>query len=403
MRLNFRIEIPTMLRRAVLTALVAVPLTGCAGFIPEASAQSSSSSAPYIAPPPAETQRPETQRPATQAPERSAQTERAEVPQGPSRQLTNAIRALGEDFNGEVGIAVRDVEEGWTVSWNGDRFLPQQSVSKTWVALTMLDRVDRGEMSLDRMVRVRPEDAVVFHQPMLSRMGNGGFQASIRELFVQAMTRSDNLANDRLLWLSGGPDAVREFFERNDLDGLRFGPGERDLQAGIAGMTWRQAMARGRGFYTARSSLAQDVRRRAMDRYLADPVDGATANGMVEALARLSRGELLSERSTALMIETMRNSRTGPQRLSGGVPRGWRFGHKTGTGQNLNGMVAGYNDVGILTTPDGRDYAVAVLIGNTRVGIPTRQELMQRVMGQVVSHHLRRRYEFFTGGIQTSR
>jgi len=375
--------------RMLIAGLVALPITGCAGIIPRAAAQATQSSEPDIAPPQTETQIP-------------TSTERAGVPRVPSRQLTDSISALGRAFNGEVGIAVRDVEEGWTVSWNGDRFLPQQSVSKTWVAMTVLDQVDRGEMSLDRTVRVRPEDAVVFHQPMLSRMGNSGFQASIRELFIQAMTRSDNLANDRLLWLSGGPDAVRAFFARNDLEGLRFGPGERDLQAGIAGLTWRQAFARGRTFYTARSSLAQSRRRAAMDRYLADPVDGATADGMVEALARLVRGELLSERSTQLMIDTMRASRTGPQRLRGGVPDGWQFGHKTGTGQNLNGMVAGYNDVGIVTTPDGRNYAVSVLIGYTRAGIPARQELMQRVMGQVVSHHLRRRYELFTGGIRIS-
>jgi beta-lactamase class A len=369
-------------RNALFAGLLALPLAGCAGVIPQAGAQPSAPvSAPYVAPPPA----------ATPAP--------APPVGGPSRQLSDAITSLGSAFSGEVGIAVRDVEEGWTVSWNGERFLPQQSVSKTWVAMTVLDQVDRGEMSLDQMVSVRPEHAVVFHQPMLARMGNSGFEAPIRELFTQAMTRSDNLANDRLLWLAGGPEAVRAYFARNNLEGLRFGPGERDLQSGIAGLTWRQSMARGRQFYSARSALSQSVRQAAMDRYLADPVDGATANGMVEALARLVRGELLSERSTELMISTMRASRTGPQRLRGGVPEasGWQFGHKTGTGQNLNGMVAGYNDVGIVTTPDGRNYAVAVLIGNTRVGIPERQRLMQAVMGQVVSHHLRRRYELFSG------
>lgn len=388
MRFKSLTGISSLCRRSLFAGLLAMSVAGCAGIIPQAAAQSSATNTPYVAPPPAETRAPARVEP--------------DIPQGPSRQLTDSINALGRAFSGEVGIAVRDVEEGWTVSWNGDRYLPQQSVSKTWVAMTVLDRVDRGEMSLDRMVDVRPEHAVVFHQPMLSRMGNEGFRAPIRELFTQAMTRSDNLANDRLLWLAGGPEAVRAFFERNDLEGLRFGPGERELQAGIAGLTWRQSMSRGRNFYNARSSLSQSVRRAAMDRYLADPIDGATPDGMVEALARLVQGELLSERSTELMISTMRASRTGPRRLRGGVPNGWQFGHKTGTGQNLNGMVAGYNDVGVVTTPDGRNYAVAVLIGNTRVGIPARQELMQRVMGQVVSHHLRRRYEIFTGGIQTS-
>jgi beta-lactamase class A len=366
----------------LIVGLAALPVAGCAGIIPQAEAQ--------VRPIAAEA------RP-TFTPETVAAPEARSPETGPSDQLEDAVAALGRSFNGSVGIAVRDIEQGWTVAWNGDQFMPQQSVSKTWVAMAVLDAVDRGDLSLERLVRVGPEHAVVFHQPMRSRIGRDGIRTTIRELFNEAMTRSDNLANDRLLWLSGGPDNVREFLSNNALEGIRFGPGERALQSGIAGMTWQQSYARGRNFQSARAGLPEQVRRDAMRRYLADPVDGATANGMVDALARLARGELLSPESTELMLSTMRRSRTGPQRLRGGVPDGWLFGHKTGTGQVLDGRVAGYNDVGIVTTPDGRNYAVAVLIGNTGVGIPARQRLMQAVMGQVVSHHLRRRYELFTG------
>lgn len=313
------------------------------------------------------------------------------IPRGPSPELESAVRSLGSGFNGVVGIAVRDIDEGWTVSWNGNRYFPQQSVSKTWVALTVLDQVDRGQLGLSQPVRVAPEDAVVFHQPMLARVGNSGFTTTLGELFNEAMTRSDNLANDRMMWLAGGPQAVNAFLARNNLTGLRFGPGERQLQAGIAGLTWDQSMARPGRFQSARNALPMASRRAAMDRYLADPIDGATPDGMVTALARLAQGELLSPTSTALMLSTMRESRTGPERLRGGVPSGWSFGHKTGTGQNLNGATAGYNDVGIVTSPEGDSYAVAVLIGSTSAGIPARQQLMQAVMGQVVSHHMRRR------------
>ncbi|MBC7985494.1 MAG: class A beta-lactamase, partial [Sphingomonadaceae bacterium] len=318
-----------------------------------------------------------------------------QIPQGPSPELESAIRSLGAGFNGIVGIAVRDVEAGWTVSWNGARYFPQQSVSKTWVALTVLDQVDRDQLSLSQSVRVEPDDAVIFHQPMLARMGSGGFTSSLSELFNEAMTRSDNLANDRMLWLAGGPQAVNAFLARNNLTGLRFGPGERQLQAGIAGLQWDQSMARPGRFNAARNALPMATRRAAMDRYVEDPVDGATPDGMVGALARLARGELLSPQSTALMLNTMRSSRTGPERLRGGVPAGWSFGHKTGTGQQLGGRVAGYNDVGIVTSPEGDSYAVAVLIGSTSEGIPARQQLMQAVMGQVVNHHLRRRSQRF--------
>lgn len=366
-------------RHAIWLALAATTLASCVGGPPP----------PRRAPPPVEQQQPPP--PRYVPPQRPA----PEIPRGPSPELESGIRALGASFSGSVGIAVRDIEAGWTVSWNGQRYFPQQSVSKTWVALTVLDAVDQGRLSLEQPVRVGPEDAVVFHQPMLARVGSGGFTTTLRELFNEAMTRSDNLANDRMLWLVGGPSVVNGWLARNGLVGLRFGPGERELQAGIAGLRWDQSMARSGRFNSARSALPMSTRRAAMDRYLADPVDGATPDGMVAALARLAQGDLLSPQSTALMLNTMRASRTGPQRLRGGVPSGWSFGHKTGTGQVLGGMVAGYNDVGIVTTPQGESYAVAVLIGSTTVGIPARQDLMQAVMGQVVSHHLRRRSQMF--------
>ena len=97
-----------------------------------------------------------------------------------------------------------------------------------------------------------------------------------------------------------------------------------------------------------------NVRQAAFERYLADPIDGATALGLVDGLAKLQMGELLSPESTRRLLAIMSNTKTGPQRLKGGLAPGWSCAHKTGTGQNLSGTTAGYNDVGILTGPDGR-------------------------------------------------
>ena len=46
-------------------------------------------------------------------------------------------------------IAVRAVDEGWTVEAGGAPALPQQSVSKLWVAMTVLDQRDQGRLRLD--------------------------------------------------------------------------------------------------------------------------------------------------------------------------------------------------------------------------------------------------------------
>ena len=44
--------------------------------------------------------------------------------------LQNRITELGRQFNGRVGIAVKSVNDGWSVGWKADELYPQQSVSK---------------------------------------------------------------------------------------------------------------------------------------------------------------------------------------------------------------------------------------------------------------------------------
>ncbi|HYE27456.1 MAG TPA: serine hydrolase [Allosphingosinicella sp.] len=300
------------------------------------------------------------------------------------RILESRVRALGEAFSGDIGIAVKDVQTGWTTSFDGDTFFPQQSVSKFWVALTAFDKADRGELSLTAPVTVRREDMTLFHQPISAQLRGDGHTSTIGDLIYRAITQSDNTCNDFVLWKAGGPDAVRSFLRERGIEGIRFGPGERLLQSQIAGIQWQQSYAYNGGFYKARNAVPLAARRAAFERYIANPVDGATPNGIVDALARLKRGELLSPVSTQKLLSIMASTRTGAQRLKGGLAPGWRLSHKTGTGQVLGGEQAGYNDIGLLTGPDGRSYAVAVMIRRTSAPLGHRMAAMQNTVRAVI-------------------
>ena len=303
------------------------------------------------------------------------------------RYLAGRIDQLGRGFNGKVGIAVKSVEEGWSTGWNEKELTPQQSVSKIWVAIAALDAVDRGRINLDDRVTLSRSDLTLFHQPIRSKVLGGGHTTTLSSLLHEALTKSDNTANDKLMRTIGGPDAVRAMLERKRLGAIRFYDGERSLQSKIAGLTWSQSYSIGRAFYEARNALPMSVRRAAFNRYLEDPYDGASAQAIVDALARLKRGELLSPASTARILTIMGNTRTGPNRLKGGIKPGWTLSHKTGTGQVLGGTQAGYNDIGILTAPDGRSYSVAVMIKRTATPLPTRMKLMQDVVRATIAQH----------------
>jgi beta-lactamase class A len=302
--------------------------------------------------------------------------------------LENQITELWRNFPGRTGVAVLAIDGNWSISKRGDELFPQQSVSKLWVAMTVLDQVDRGKLKLDQMVRITRDDLAVFHQPIRDRvLANGEIQETVQTLLEMAITKSDNTANDSLLRTAGGPEAVRNFVASKGLGKIRFGPGERGLQSGIAGIEWQQDYAIGRNFETARAKLSYDQRKAALDRYLADPVDGASPLAIVKALGELSKGNLLSPASTRMLMAMMERTSSGPNRLKAGVPPGWRFGHKTGTGQQLASVSTGYNDIGIMTAPDGTRYAVVVMMGDTTASIPDRMVMMQGVSGAVAAAH----------------
>jgi beta-lactamase class A len=301
------------------------------------------------------------------------------------RVLDARIESLGRNFSGDVGIAVKDLQTGYVTHYDGNSHFPQQSVSKFWVAMTALDKADRGELSISSPVTVRKSDLTLFNQPIAAQVGANGYTTTLSELMQRAMQQSDNTCNDVVLWRAGGPEAVRDFLQRKGISGIRFGPGERIMQSRIAGMEWNSSMI-GSGFYAARNRVSAAVRRAAFERYVADPVDGATPLGIVDALGKLKNGELLSRASTAKLLGIMSNTRTGKQRLRGGLAPGWSLAHKTGTGQVLGSVQSGYNDIGILTAPDGSSYSVAVMIRKTAVPIPTRMQLMQNVTRAVADY-----------------
>jgi beta-lactamase class A len=302
--------------------------------------------------------------------------------------LTRRIETVARGFNGDVGFAVRDVDSGWTTAWQGERRFPQQSVAKLWAALAVLDAVDGGRLRLDEPEVVTREDLSIFHQPIRDQVVQpGGYHTTLESLLTAALTQSDNAANEFLVHRVGGPEAVQRVIDAKRLGDIRFGPGEKTLQTTIAGLTWRREFSYGKLFWRARAFVPRAEREAALARYLADPMDGATPLAVTAALARLKRGELLSRQATARMLTTMAAAETGPMRLHAGLAPGWTMAHKTGTGQVLDTVATGYNDVALITAPDGRTYAVAVMIGRTEAPVPQRQALMAAVSRAVVDWH----------------
>ncbi|MBS0362998.1 MAG: serine hydrolase [Proteobacteria bacterium] len=302
-------------------------------------------------------------------------------------ELQGTLERIAAGYGEPVGLSVTDVSTGWTASVDGDQTFPQQSVSKLWVALTVMQAVDDRRLALDQTVTMRQEDRSVFYQPLASRIrGPNGFPITVADLLRHALIESDNSANDMLIREVGGADVVARVIAHKRLAGLAVGGTEREVQTRTAGLTWRPEYGQTWIFKQARAQLPDEVRDQALATYLSNPPDGATPNGITTALSQLKRGQLLSAESTEFMLGLMGEARTGVMRLHAGLQPGWSLAHKTGTGPDWRGASVGINDVGLMTAPDGRTYAVAVMVRQTRQPSSARHRLMQGVARAVETY-----------------
>ena len=305
----------------------------------------------------------------------------------PPRELQDRLRTLTDGFNGDVGVAVKELGGGWVAAVNPRRSFPQQSVMKVWLAVAVLDAVDRGELALTDTILLEPGDLSLHNQPIKGAvLDDGRHLASIEELLRLAVGKSDNAATDALIRRLGGTEAVEAVLRRKGLTNVRVGPEERELHTRLAGLRWRPDYAYPQVFDRERQAVPTAHRRALLEAYVNDPPDGATPPGLISALIALKSGQLLSPESTERLLAIMTASNSGRARLRAGLEPGWSLAHKTGTGPDLDAYTFGYNDMGLLTAPDGRVYAVAAMIAETGVSIRERQAFLAGVSRAVVEH-----------------
>ncbi|HEX2203313.1 MAG TPA: class A beta-lactamase, partial [Longimicrobium sp.] len=329
--------------------------------------------------------------------ERTAPADRSGTVDRAAADTAPGVAALEREFarieaesGGTMGIAVIHVETGRRASYNGTMRFPMQSVYKLPIAAALLKRVEEGKVDLDQEVAVRAADLRWGHSPVAERHPRGGGEYTVRELMRLAVAESDNTASDLLLPLAGGPGGVTQFLWGFGLDSILVSRPEGQLILDFHG-------ARPSPGATARAAtdsliptLPAAARDEGWRKYLADPRDTSTPGHMARLLVLLRRGELLSPQHTALLLRTMTETETGPNRLRGRLPAGTRVAHKTGTSASWRGTVATVNDAGLIPLPNGRGHlAVAVFVKEAKNGLPTAEAAIARAARAAYDHWAR--------------
>lgn len=244
-------------------------------------------------------------------------------------QLTNILAGK----NATVGIAIQNLDSGDTLSINGNRRFPMQSVYKLHLGIYAMYLVDKGKLSLDQNFTMRRSELdMKTWSPMRDNSESEEIKVTLHQLIEFAVASSDNIACDLLFKACGGPSKVNAFFRKMGVKGLSIKSTEKEMHA--------NPMLQFKNYSTPKAA--------------------------VWLLAWLRKQNVLSERSYDLIWEILKSTWTGPGRLKKGLPKEVELGHKTGSsGKDSNGVTHASNDIGIFKLPNGQYVAIAVFVSKS--------------------------------------
>lgn len=245
------------------------------------------------------------------------------------KQINNIVKGK----NATVGISVLNLEDGFSYDKNAGKKLPMQSVFKFHIAAAVLDLADKGKLSLDQKVTLDASNLMEnTWSPLRDKYSGKNAEVPLSEILEFTVAKSDNNGCDILLQLLGGTETVQKFMDSKGIKGFQIKYNEAEMH--------KDWTAQYENYTTAKSA--------------------------VDVLKKFYDGKLLSKKSTDYLMKVMLSTSTGKNKLIEQLPENTPAARKTGaSGKNNAGLTGAENEIAIITLPDGRHYAIAVLVSNS--------------------------------------
>lgn len=233
--------------------------------------------------------------------------------------------------NATIGISIKNIETKDTLNINGTLNAPLMSIFKFHIALTTLNLVDKGKLSLKQKIFIKKEE---LHEntwsPIREEYPNGNMYLTLDQLLRYTVSHSDNNGCDILLKLIGGTETVQKFVNKQGIKDFVIEVNEQEMR------TWES-------FY----------------------INTTTPLATTELLEKFYKGQVLKKKTTKYLYQIMVECSRGVTWMKAGLPEGTELAHRTGiSDRNENDLRAAMNDVGIFKLPNGNHIILSVYLKN---------------------------------------
>jgi beta-lactamase class A/beta-lactamase class A VEB len=259
--------------------------------------------------------------------------------------LRQRIKQILASKDAVVGVSIAGIDGADTLSLNGERHFPMQSVFKFHIGIVMLSEIDMGNFSFDQKVEIKRNNLLPgLYSPIRDKYPEGA-TLTIAEILEPTISSSDNVGCDALLRLLGGPQAVEKYFLNNKFKDISI-------------------------------KINEEVMQNNWDLQFQNWTTPKAANEVLVAFYNNDK-KFLSGKSYDFLWKVMRQTETGKDRLKGQLPKGTVVAHKTGSsGTNPAGLTAAVNDMGIIFLPDGRFFFISVFVTNSKEDSATNERMI---------------------------
>ncbi|MBW4329509.1 class A beta-lactamase [Stakelama sp. CBK3Z-3] len=225
----------------------------------------------------------------------------------------SVFEQLEDAVQGRLGLAVLNTGNGQRLLWRADERFALCSTFKLPLAACVLAKAERGDVDLNKSVRITQADVLDYAPVVKANLARGSM--TIAELAKAAVTVSDNSAANLLLPQVGGPRGVTRYL--------------RDVGDAVTNIDHPEPLVN-----RVRPGQEQDA---------------TTPYAMATLVNDLLLTNALTEDNRRMLGEWLVDSTTGSDRLRAGLPADWKVGDKTGTSGD-----GWFNDVAIAWPGEGK-------------------------------------------------
>jgi beta-lactamase class A len=127
------------------------------------------------------------------------------------KKLNEKLQEAITGFNGDIGIYVKNLRTGKTVSINADTVFPTASIVKVPILLGVMSKIDRGELQYDQQLEYK--DSLLYEGEDILGSFKSGEKVLLKKVMMLMLTTSDNTASLWLQSLAGKGTRINEILD----------------------------------------------------------------------------------------------------------------------------------------------------------------------------------------------